>query len=150
MATGIFNTARVAGEGITLAIVSAVLAALVESSLRGVLPMSASHHTSDIAEAAQRVTAGDLVHAAAAWPDVGRTLFVSGYADAFQSLLHILTAITVLSALATFGFLGRTRLASGEPGEPGEPTVDSPRAANQQETEVKNSEIAVTDMAANP
>ena len=33
MGTGIFNTARVAGEGVTLAIVSVMLAALVHSSL---------------------------------------------------------------------------------------------------------------------
>ncbi|HEY0800461.1 MAG TPA: hypothetical protein VGD54_06430 [Steroidobacteraceae bacterium] len=32
----------------------------------------------------------------------------SGYTDAFQTLLHVLTAITVLSAVIAFGLLGKT------------------------------------------
>jgi hypothetical protein len=34
-------------------------------------------------------------------------LLVAGYGDAFRMLLHGLTAVTVLSAIAVFGFLSR-------------------------------------------
>jgi MFS family permease len=123
MATGIFNTARVAGEGITLAIVSAVLAALVQTNL-GELSGMGSIASSRIAETAQRVTTGDLVHAAAALPEIGKQLLVMSYADAFRSLLHILTAITVLSAIAVFGFLSHTPFAKDGSG-----AVNEDRAA---------------------
>lgn len=115
MATGIFNTARVAGEGITLAIVSAVLAALAQASLEDVLASTGSIAAARIAETAQRVATGDLANAALTLPEVSRHLLVASYADAFRSLLHILTVITVLAAVAVFGFLSRTGSKSSEP-----------------------------------
>lgn len=30
------------------------------------------------------------------------------YDDAFRSLVHVLTAVTILAGLSAFGFLGRT------------------------------------------
>lgn len=104
MAAGIFNTARVAGEGVTLAIVGALLAGLVRSHLDAAamgLPPAA------VAEAAHRVATGDLAHAVKTLPGMAPGVLASSYADAFQGLLHILTAITVLSALVVFAFLAR-------------------------------------------
>ena len=69
-----------------------------------------------IAEAAQRVTAGDMVHAAATLPEVSRHALSASYADAFTSLLHVLIVITLLSAFATFVFLSRTPPQDDEPG----------------------------------
>lgn len=106
MATGIFNTTRVAGEGIALAIAVAVLAAFARSSLQAAL--SGSVATTQIAEASQRVASGDLIRAAAMLPEVSRTILIASYAGAFQSLLHVLMVITVLSAIAAFVFLSRT------------------------------------------
>jgi hypothetical protein len=104
MAAGIFNTARVAGEGVTLAIVGALLAGLVRSHLEYAaigLP-----HTA-IAEAAHRVATGDMAHAVKTLPEIAPSVMVASYADAFQSLLHILTVITVLSAMVVFAFLAK-------------------------------------------
>jgi len=107
MATGIFNTTRVAGEGIALAIVGAILAAIANVSLGAVLAESGAGAAGRLAEAAQRLATGDLAHAAQALPQVSRQLLVAGYGEAFRMLLHVLTAVTVLSAVAVFGFLSR-------------------------------------------
>lgn len=104
MATGIFSTTRVAGEGIALAAVSAILSA-----------MTASHLTADAAisgpeamVAAQRIVTGDLAGAASMLPWIGRAALIDGYAGAFAALLLVLAAITVLTAVIVFLFLGRT------------------------------------------
>ncbi|MGI0549930.1 MFS transporter [Pseudomonas aeruginosa] len=103
MATGIFNTARVAGEGIALAIASAVLASLVQSYLLN----SVSFAGSDVANAAQQVAAGELVHALEAVSEVTREVLVGSYSRAFQVLLRILTVITLASAAAVFACFSR-------------------------------------------
>lgn len=108
MAAGIFNTTRVAGEGIALAIVSAILAALAYTSLTGVAGDASGISAARLAEGAQRLATGDLAHAMAALPEIGADRLLAGYGDAFESLLHIMTVITVLSAGAVFGFLSRT------------------------------------------
>lgn len=108
MATGIFNTARVAGEGVTLAIVGAILAALMQSGLGHTLARVGSATTAVISEAAQRLATGDVANAAALLPGVGASVLVSAYADSFHVLLHILTGVTVLAAAAAFGLLGKT------------------------------------------
>ncbi len=109
MATGIFNTARVAGEGITIAIVSAVLAGLSQTSLRNLIGQAGAGRTMPVAEAAQRLTTGSFEQAASLLPGVARSVLVTSYDDAFRGLLHVLTAVTVLAALAAFGFLGKRR-----------------------------------------
>lgn len=114
MATGIFNTARVAGEGVTLAIVSAVLAALAHNGLRSVLSRDAAIPAANLSEAAQRIATSDIANAAALLPQVGRGVLVSAYANAFQFLVHILTGITLLAALAAFGFLSKAPAAQVE------------------------------------
>jgi len=108
MAAGIFNTTRVAGEGIALAIVSAILAALAYTSLTSVVGDAAGISAARLAEGAQRLATGDMAHAISTLPEVKPGLLLAGYGDAFESLLHILTVITVLSAGAVFGFLSRT------------------------------------------
>lgn len=119
MATGIFNTTRVAGEGIALAIAVAVLSAFAQISLQSTLSNTGSVTATRIAEVAQRVASGDLLHASAALPEVNRNLLVASYAGAFQSLLHVLMGITVLSAIAAFLFLSRTSpINSDEGGSP--------------------------------
>ncbi|CAG9164328.1 MFS transporter [Cupriavidus pampae] len=106
MATGIFNTTRVAGEGIALAIASAVLAAYAQSVLGDIIGTreTAAH----IAESAQRLATGDMARAIATLPGVNPRDLLSGYGEAFQNLLHIMTVITVLAAGSVFGFLSRT------------------------------------------
>ena len=115
MASGIFSTTRVAGEGIALAIATAMLAALAHASLARIVPDTPGTHAR-IAEASQRVTAGDMAHAAATLPEVDRHAIAASYADAFTSLLHVLFVITLLSAVATFAFLSKMPPQDDEPG----------------------------------
>jgi MFS family permease len=106
VATGIFSTTRVAGEGIALAIVGAVLASLTQSGLRDLLKDANPQILARTMEAAQRLAAGDLGHARLILPEFGQPLLIGAYDAAFRNLLCGLTAITLLSALAVFGLLG--------------------------------------------
>lgn len=101
MATGIFSTTRVAGEGVALAIVNAILSALTASRL------AADGVPRNAGLAAQRLVTGDLVGAVAASPGAGGAALVSDYSAAFSELLWLLAAITALTAIVVFWFLGR-------------------------------------------
>jgi hypothetical protein len=106
MATGIFSTTRVAGEGLALAMVSAALAAIVAFRLRAVLPASVETAGGNgLAAAAQRLATGDLAGAAASLPGVPLTLLREHYVAAFQWLSDGLALVTVLAALATLIYL---------------------------------------------
>lgn len=87
------------GEGIALAIAAAMLSAFAQISLQSALANTGAVTDTRIAEVAQRVASGDLLHAAA-----------------FQSLLYVLMGITVLSAIAAFIFLSRTSPISRDDG----------------------------------
>lgn len=100
MATGIFSTTRVAGEGVALAVVSAILSAFIQSRLG----TAAGEHAS---AAAQRLVTGDLVAAASSVPTIGHDALILDYGNAFSALLWLLTAITVITAIVVFSFLGR-------------------------------------------
>ncbi|MEM5403163.1 MFS transporter [Paraburkholderia unamae] len=110
MATGIFSTTRVAGEGIALACVSALLAALTQTRL-----LAAVHVHADagvLAQTSARLAAGDLAQAAAWLPGLPVSALRAAYADAFSVLLIGLAALTLGCAIAVLVFLGRTRAAS--------------------------------------
>jgi MFS family permease len=108
MATGIFSTTRVAGEGMTLAIAGAILAVLTRLRLSDALAALPPVSRDAAAQAAQRVATGDLPHAAALLPALGQPVLAQAYDGAFRILLHILVAITLASAFVVLGFLGRT------------------------------------------
>jgi MFS family permease len=113
MATGIFSTARVAGEAIALAIVSAVLSSLTQRHLSGSLTtQSAAHSSLQIARASRRLAAGDMQHALAMFPDADPAAFLHSYTAAFGDLLCILIVITLLSAVIAFTFLGERHVAA--------------------------------------
>lgn len=97
MATGIFSTVRVAGEGVALAIVSAVLSALTAGHLAG----------EQVREGAQKLVTGDVAGAAGALPQLDRPALIQAYGDAFATLLLLLAAITIVTAVVVFVFLGR-------------------------------------------
>jgi len=103
MATGIFNTIRVAGEGIALAIAGAVLASLSAQQLRATLPDSIA--SSAITTAAARLATGDLGHAAELLPPSVRPLLIASYTTAFQTLLWVLAAVTVIAAVVVLACL---------------------------------------------
>ena len=99
MATGIFSTTRVAGEGVALAVVGAILSMLIAGGLDANAPPAA------IATAAQRLAAGDITMAANAMPGMDRVALVPLYSQAFSNLLLLLTGITLLTAIVVFIFL---------------------------------------------
>ncbi|MBV4493080.1 MFS transporter [Pseudomonas oryzicola] len=97
MAAGIFNTTRVAGEGVALAITIALLSALVGNGLGRVLPAG------NYRELAQRLVMGDLSQVQGIDPLLLKTAYVEG----FSALMVVLIGFTVLSAGAAFFLLGR-------------------------------------------
>ncbi|MDL2407736.1 MFS transporter [Rhizobium calliandrae] len=117
MATGIFSTTRVAGEGVALAVVSAVLSALIQSRLGA----EAGEHASI---AAQQLVTGDLLDAASNVPAIGHAKLIHAYNDAFSALLWLLTAITTTTAIVVFTFLGRGAGESAVEAEDLEPEGD--------------------------
>jgi hypothetical protein len=107
MATGIFSTTRVAGEGLALAMVGAALAGIVAARLApGATAATGGSLRTPIDLAAQRLATGDLNGASALLPDVPVALLRQHYADAFHLLTYGLAAITVLAALAALRYLG--------------------------------------------
>ena len=103
MATGIFGTVRVAGEGVALAIVSAALAALIAAAL---------HHMPDLsdmvlAQAGQRLAVGDAAGATALSPRLDGTTLLHSYQTAFATLSWVLAGITTVCALAVLVLLRR-------------------------------------------
>ncbi len=108
MATGIFSTVRVAGEGIALALVGAGLVALLAWQLHG-LPAAggAAHGASEAAvrHAAQRLATGDLEGALALLPGASARNVLAAYGEAFARLLEVLAGVTVATALAVFACL---------------------------------------------
>lgn len=113
MATGIFSTTRVAGEGVALSVVGAVLSALNAGQLA----------TGDQAgAAAQRLVTGDLSGAARALGTADLAMLAQSYGHAFSTLAAVLCAVTVVTALFVFVFLGREKPAP----QPERATADLP------------------------
>ncbi|GAB3921721.1 MFS transporter [Mucilaginibacter myungsuensis] len=101
MATGIFSTSRVAGEGVALAIVTALLSALIRTNLSPVAGSKAG-------AVAQRLVTGDLKAASEIAASVQRETLLQGYNNGFTATLWFLSGITALTALIVFLFLGRS------------------------------------------
>lgn len=93
MATGIFSTTRVAGEGIALALVGALMAGLVQVALPGAQ------------SAAQLLASGNVQAAHGLLPQVGEQQLVQVFGEAFANLMDVMIAITVLSAVVVLAFL---------------------------------------------
>lgn len=97
MAAGIFNTTRVAGEGVALAITIALLTALVGNSVGRMLPPG------NYRELAQRLVMGDLSQSQGLDP----LLLHAAYLEGFSGLVLVLLGFTLLSAFAAFFLLGQ-------------------------------------------
>ncbi|MGU3308000.1 MFS transporter [Pseudomonas sp. M5A4_2d] len=101
MAAGIFNTTRVASEGVALAITVAVLSALVAHHL----PAGTAQ---DAAVLAQQLVMGDVRNASANIPlELLRTAYLAG----FNTLLQLLAGLTLSTAAVVFVFLSRREVA---------------------------------------
>ncbi|VVE64434.1 MFS transporter [Pandoraea anapnoica] len=106
MAMGIFNTTRVASEGLALALVGGVLIALIGSHLPDVHGEVAPNIAR---ETVNRIVAGDLHGAAANVPVWSEAVLRDSYEQAFSTLLDRLAMATMLCAIMVFFCLGETR-----------------------------------------
>ncbi|MCJ2089125.1 MFS transporter [Methylobacterium sp. E-005] len=100
MATGIFSTVRVAGEGVALAVVGAALSMLIARQI------DAAGLPGQIVPAAQRLAGGDLGGALHVLPAADAGRLTALYGAAFGWLLVALAGITALTALVVFLSLG--------------------------------------------
>ena len=96
MATGIFSTVRVAGEGIALAIVSAALSTLIASKLSEVTGRASS----GLSNIAQSLAVGDLISARELIPELETSTLQEAYKAAFGNLCWWLAATTTVCAIA--------------------------------------------------
>jgi len=101
MATGIFSTTRVAGEGISMAMVGVLLSAF---TYRG---LTAQFSTGDIAQASQRLATGGLQQAQMLLPQASKVQLQQIYAESLHQLLIDLLLITLASALVIFFTMSR-------------------------------------------
>ncbi|MBP2171119.1 MFS family permease [Erwinia toletana] len=92
MATGIFSTIRVAGEGVALALVTSLLTVLIAAPLTALLPEESARH------AAQYLAAGYLTVVAHSL-QLPVAALQQIWLQAFNQLLLLLMAITLLCAL---------------------------------------------------
>jgi hypothetical protein len=99
MATGIFSTIRVAGEGTALATVAAGLARLCHLKLEARVGGS----DRECGLIAQHLATGDF--AGALRIGGSPSILVHDYTRAFASLLIILAVVTIVAAIAIFLFL---------------------------------------------
>jgi MFS family permease len=105
MAAGIFNTSKVANEGVALATVSAALGTVMARSLdSGTLTVAGQKLLPEIA---QRVVAGDVANAAALLPGLNKAALTESYFYAFQSLTTVLACVAAGAAVTIFFLLGR-------------------------------------------
>lgn len=98
MAVGIFNTTRVASEGVALAIVMATLSGFTATQL-GVQGLASP---AEAASAAQLLVTGNIAGAALHLPMAETSAMVHAYETAFDRLLVVLATITVLTAVVVF------------------------------------------------
>ena len=103
MATGIFNCVRVSADGIAIAVVSALLAGLIQMGLLNSLDMNDSV---SVIEAANRIALGDLQQATALLPGE-RELLLATYDQAFRQVLYMLAVASAATAILVFLLLGR-------------------------------------------
>lgn len=93
MATGIFSTTRVAGEGLSLASVGALLAAFAQQGLHRLF------NGPGLDDASQRLATGDLTQAQRLLPQASIAQLQQVYAAALHHVLLSLAVITLLSAV---------------------------------------------------
>lgn len=104
MAAGLFNTIRVAGEGIALAMVSAFLTEMNDAQLNKTVHGLAPE---GIHLAASWLGGGNLQQAIALLPGVSREVVLASYNNAYTLLFRVLAAITFACALIVWSMLGR-------------------------------------------
>ncbi|SCC03119.1 MFS transporter [Kosakonia oryziphila] len=102
MAAGLFNTVRVAGEGIALAMVTALLVAINHLKLREV---AADYSPDVINDAVNWLGGGNIDRAADLLPTVSRMLLRESYDSAYTFLFQALAGMTLVCAFMVWKML---------------------------------------------
>ncbi|WP_347404073.1 hypothetical protein [Mesorhizobium sp. WSM4976] len=108
MAVGIFNTTRVASEGVALAIVMAVLSGFTATQL-GAQGLASP---AEAAAAAQLLATGNISETVQHLHLADASALIQAYETAFDRLLAVLATITVLTAIVVF--FGLRRVSASE------------------------------------
>ena len=103
MATGIFNCVRVSADGIAIAIVGVLLASLLNHSLDASLP---TVDPQIVQTAANHLALGELTSATSLLP-ANSTLLASLYLTRLSTVMYVLSAGSVLTAVIIFLLLGQ-------------------------------------------
>ncbi|MDQ1184397.1 MFS transporter [Agrobacterium larrymoorei] len=103
MAMGIFSTVRVAGEGVALAVIGAILSVLIAGCL------SAAGLQGSAQNAGQNLAIGNLAGALSALPGSTVSQLQSLYSQAFSSVLILLSVITTITAIVVFLSLNQAK-----------------------------------------
>ena len=106
MAAGLFNTVRVAGEGIALAMASAFLTEMNDLNLKNTVH---GYAPEVVHQAAAWLGGGSTEQAAAMLPGISRLLLQDSYDTAYTFLFRVLAAVTLICALMVWITLGRQR-----------------------------------------
>lgn len=105
MATGIFNAVRLAGNGIALAVVGAILSAHISSGLS-----TLSNIPADIlSEISTRLAMSDLNNAVAIFPSLDKSLLHKVYEEAFRYQFIALAVAAAITAMLVFILLGKVK-----------------------------------------
>ncbi len=106
MATGIFNTVRVSADGVAIAMISALLATLIQNGME--LEIGASISSAALLEASSRIALGELHAAVSILPEHG-ALLLQRYAESFTIVMYVLAGIAALIAYAVYVLLRERR-----------------------------------------
>ncbi|MEQ9879202.1 MFS transporter [Pectobacterium aroidearum] len=109
MATGIFNTVRVSADGVAIAMISALLATLIQNGMALEVGELVSQTT--LLEAASRTALGELHTAVSILPGY-EALLSQRYADSFTIVIYVLAGIAALTACAVFFLLRERRVGA--------------------------------------
>ncbi|MEX5384674.1 hypothetical protein WCE10_16555 [Cronobacter muytjensii] len=106
MAAGLFNTVRVAGEGVALVCVMTFLATACQHTLAVTLP---GYSPGTIASAATWLGSGNLQQAQALLPEVSQAQLHWSLNHAYQWLCNLLAILTLLCAVIVWKTLRAAR-----------------------------------------
>ncbi|TCW78805.1 MFS transporter [Burkholderia sp. SRS-46] len=111
MAAGIFNAVRLAGDGMAIAAVGAILSARICSRLTASSGSGAFGRVpaGDLMAASNRLAMSDLKNALTHLPMMGRPLLLHAYETAFRFQLFVLAAAAAATAILVFVLLGSVR-----------------------------------------
>ncbi|WP_313439728.1 MFS transporter [Stenotrophomonas sp.] len=111
MAAGIFNAVRLAGDGMALAAVGAMMSASTLSGLVASVPRGAAGQVANagLVAASNRLAMSDLQNAQVQLPTAGREMLLQVYDGAFRFQLFVLAGATAVTAVLVLVLLGRVR-----------------------------------------